>query len=139
MVLYLIKLSVAKYQTALIRVEPSLFLNFSGRSSLRDEIIAIWFTFTRLCQRSYGYPAYDGQEMPWVAEHQGDKVTPQDATSRDFLIYPECNEEMYVRGPYLRQDGSFVADTFLIIRRRRTLRLSRPVASVSVNQTSTSE
>ena len=50
--------------------------------------------------------------MPWIAEHRGDPVTPQDVSNRDSLTCPECGQEMHVRGPYNRSDGSFVARHF---------------------------
>lgn len=50
--------------------------------------------------------------MPWIALRNGTPVAPQEADKSDTLICPECDEEMYVRGPYTRSDGSFVARHF---------------------------
>lgn len=50
--------------------------------------------------------------MPWIAEHNGDPVTPQDVSTREVIFCPRCGDEMHVRGPYTRSDGSFVARHF---------------------------
>lgn len=50
--------------------------------------------------------------MPWIAEHQGTPVTPEDVSARDTLTCPKCGDEMHIRGPYTRSDGTFVARHF---------------------------
>jgi hypothetical protein len=50
--------------------------------------------------------------MPWIALRNGTPVSPQEADRSDTLCCPECDQEMYVRGPYTRDSGSFVACHF---------------------------
>lgn len=50
--------------------------------------------------------------MPWIANRDGEPVTPESASPQDDLTCPSCDEEMYLIRSYTTQAGTFYARHF---------------------------
>jgi hypothetical protein len=50
--------------------------------------------------------------MPWIAERAGEPIAPHNASSDTSLTCPHCNNPLYVKSSYTKNDGTFVSRHF---------------------------
>lgn len=57
--------------------------------------------------------------MPFIAEHEGDLVWPDEVETGEGVTCPECNKELRPRSAYKRENGSFVPRHFFHLAEKR--------------------